>query len=226
MKTVLVGCGILVLSLGVTRGAELVVLFEDGFEEMRTGAIGNEVGAHLEYHYLPKINTEGQWAISTFSSGAPSQRAWRIVRHDGQAVLLQVHENKLAHTRPTIVAGDELWADYSVNARFTPETNKGRSGVIVRYHNDRCYYFVGVQESKAVLKVVQHEKEYRVPDEKLLAGQEFGWKPGQEVKVEIVLQGSRITATLNGKTLTADDRTYKEGRIALTADSQTRFSEV
>jgi len=227
MKALLICPWAIALGLTTIRAADSkVMLFEDGFAEMRSGAIGNEVGAHLEYHYLPKINREGQWSISCFSSGAPSQRAWRIARYNGQPVLLQVHENKLVHTRPTIVAGDELWADYTVSARFTPETGKGRSGVSFRHRNDRCYYFAGVEGGKAVLKMVQHEKDYRVPDEKTLGSQEFGWKPGQEVKVEIALQGTRITAKLNEKTLTADDSTYKAGRIALTADSATRFAEV
>jgi rhamnogalacturonan endolyase len=228
MKTTILCSGLLALCLTTTRAAESsVTLFEDGFATMRSGAIGTEVGAKLEYQYLPKINVEGPWAISCFSSGAPSQRAWRIVGKNDQAALLQIYENKLAHSHPTIVAGDELWADYAMSARFTPETDKGRSGVIVRYYNDRCYYFVGVEKGMAVLKMVQHEKEFRMPNEKLLASQEFGWKPGQEVNAEITVNGTRIVAKINNRvTLTADDNTYRQGRIALTADVPTRFSRV
>ncbi|MSU58344.1 MAG: hypothetical protein EXS35_09210 [Pedosphaera sp.] len=209
------------------HAADSVVLFEDGFGTMRSGAIGNEVGAHLEYHFLPKINAEGAWAISCFSSGAPSQRAWRIARHDGKPVLLQLGENKLVHTRPTIVAGDVLWSDYTLYARFTPETSKGRSGVSFRHQNDRCYYFLGIQDSKAVLKRVNHEKDFRVPDEKVLAEAQFGWKPGDEVSVEVSVAGNRIEAVVNGKTkLTATDDTFKQGRISCTADFPTRFTQV
>ena len=168
-----------------------VVLFEDGFGQMRSGAIGDEVGAYLEYHYLPRVNVEGPWAISTFSSGAAFQRAWRVARHGDQPVLLQTYENKLAHTRPTIVAGDDLWADYTLTARFTPETARGRSGVSFRHHNDRCYYFFGIEDSQAVLKRVKHEVEFHKPDEQVLARGEFGWKPGDEVSVEISLAGRR-----------------------------------
>jgi len=204
-----------------------VVLFEDGFGSMRSGAIGTEVGAHLEYHYLPKINTEGAWTISAFSSGAPSQRAWRIARHNGESVLLQAHENKLAHTRPTIVAGDDVWADYTFTARFTPETDKGRSGVSFRHRNDRCYYFLGVQDSQAVLKMVKHENDFRKPFEKVLASRAFGWKPGEEVRVEITVAGNRISATVNGSVkLAAEDDTFTHGRIALTSDGPARFSQV
>lgn len=225
MKTVLACTVATLCCIEAAKGAD-VVLFEDHFGDMRTGAIGNEVGAHLEYHYLPKINTEGPWAISTFSSGAPSQRAWRIAKHNGQPVLLQTYENKLVHTRPTIVAGDDLWADYTVAAKFTPETNKGRSGIIFRYQNDRCYYFAGVEGGKAVLKTVQHEKGFREPNETVLASKELSWKPGEEVNAVITINGSHIDAKLNNATLKADDKTYAQGRIALTSDSPTRFSKV
>ena len=228
MRKILLGLALLSLWTAVdARAADSVVLFEDGFGSMRSGAIGSEVGAHLEYHYLPKINIEGAWAISSFSSGAPSQRAWRVARHNGEPVLLQVNENKLVHTRPTIVAGDVLWADYTLTARFTPETSKGRSGVSFRHHNDRCYYFLGVQDSKAVLKRVNHEKDFRVPDEKVLAEADFGWKPGDEVSVEVSVKGNRIEATVNGNAkLSATDDTFKQGRISCTADFPTRFSQV
>ncbi len=228
MRRILFCSFITAIGVAIVHAADSpVVLLEDGFGQMRSGAIGSEVGAHLEYHYLPKVNAEGQWAISTFSSGAPSQRAWRVARHDDQPVLLQTYANKSAHTRPTIVAGDELWADYALTARFTPETSKGRSGVSFRHHNDRCYYFLGVQDGKAVLKLVKHEKDFHVPDERTLASQGFGWKPGEEVSVEVSLSGKRIQAKVNGSvTLTAEDDTFPHGRIALTSDEPTRFSQV
>jgi hypothetical protein len=227
MKKWLASCIVLLCLRLISAAENSVVLFKDGFGSMNSGAIGSEVGAHLEYHFLPKINTEGAWSISTFSFGAESQRAWRILKTNDQPVLMQTYENKLAHTRPTIVAGDVLWADYTLTARFTPETGKGRSGVSIRHHNDRCYYFLGVQDAKAVLKLVNHEKDFHVPDEKILAEADFGWKPGEEVQVEVSVTGNRIEATVNGKTkLSATDDTFKQGRISCTADFPTRFSEV
>jgi len=227
MRGTIIYSGLVALGLSsVPVAGKNVTLFEDGFATMRAGAIGSEVGAKLEYQYIPKINAEGQWAISCFSSGAPSQRAWRIVRQDGKSALMQIHENKLAHTHPTIVAGDELWADYTVNARFTPESNVGRSGVSFRHQNDRCYYFAGIEGGKAVLKMVHHETAFRIPNEKTLATKDAGWKPGEDVKVEITLLGSKISAQINRVNLTAEDTTFRNGRIALTSDGPTRFSMV
>ena len=102
-----------------------VLLFEDGFGALRTGSLGSDVGAHAEYHYLPEVGPKGNWVISTYSSSALSQRAWRVARHSGEPVMLQTYENKLAHTHPMLVGGDELWADYTVTTRFAAETAKG-----------------------------------------------------------------------------------------------------
>lgn len=225
---IILSAGLLALFLPCLEAAGPdAILFEDGFGQMRSGEIGSEVGAHLEYHYLPKVNVEGQWEISTFSPSASSQRAWRMARYKDEPVLLQTCENQHTHTRPIIVAGDDLWADYTLTARFTPETDRGRSGVIFRYHNDRCYYFLGIEGSRAVLKRVKHEIVFHKPDEKILAAREFGWQRGEEVKLEVSVTGNRLEAKVNGEaTLAATDDTFSRGRIGLTADGPTRFSAV
>jgi len=74
---------------------------------------------------------------------------------------------------------------------------------------------------------VKHEKDFHVPDEKVLAEREFGWKSGGEVNVEVSLSGRKIAAKINGTvTLSAEDDTFPHGRIALTSDGPTRFSLV
>ena len=204
-----------------------MLLFEDGFGQMRAGSIGSEVGAHAEYHYLPEVGAKGNWHISTFSSGAASQRAWRIVRHNGQAALLQTYENKLAHSHPMVVGGDSLWRDYTVTARFAPASDKGRCGLVFRYRNDRCNYFFGVDGAKAVLKMIRHESDFRKPLEQVLASQDCSWKPGDELLAEVTVAGPRIEATLNGNVrLMASDSTYSEGKIGLVSDVPARFASI
>ena len=205
-----------------------VVLFEDGFGQMPSGSLGDVVGAHAEYHYLRETGPKNGWSITEFSGSSFSQRAWRIARHAGQAVLLQTYENTgPKHTHPMIVAGEEFWRDYTLTAQFAPESSNGRSGVIFRYRNDRCYYFFGVENGKAVLLMVQHDKAFRVPQEKTLTSENFTFSAGQDLRAEVILTGNRIEARLNGTlTLKAEDSTYPQGRIALTADVPTRFARI
>ncbi len=228
MKTKWTVLALSALLCGVIQAADApVVLFEDGFGQLRTGSLGSPVGAHAEYHYLPEVGPKGNWSISTFISSIPAQLAWRIARHEDQPVLLQVHENKAAHSHPMVIGGEELWADYTVAVRFAPQTDKGRSGVVFRYRNDRCHYFFGVEGKQVVLKVVRHETDFHKPFEKVLASQPFTGKPGEDLLAEVTVKGNRIEAKLNGQSaLTAEDATYPQGKIGLVADSPTRFASV
>lgn len=214
------------LSKASAAGAD-VVLFEDGFGQLRTGSLGSAVGAHAEYHYLPEVGPKGNWVVSTFVSSIPSQLAWRVARHEDQPVLLQTYENKAAHTHPMVVGGDELWADYSGSVRFTPQSDKSRSGMVFRYRNDRCHYFFGVEDGQVVLKMVRDEDAFHRPFEQVLARQEFVGKPGDDLLAEVKVEGTQIEAKLSGhQTLMATDATYPRGKIGLVADGPTRFASV
>jgi len=205
-----------------------VVLFEDGFAQMRSGSLGSVVGAHAEYHYLPEVAPKNGWSVTAFSSSAYWQRAWRVGRHNDRSVLLQTfHNTNVRHYHPMVVAGDEQWRDYTLSVRFAPENDRGRCGVAFRYRNSRCYYFFGVEARHAVLKLVRHETDFRVPFEKTLAQTEFSWEAGTELRAEVGVQGRRLQAKLNDTlTLAAEDDTYPQGRIALVSDVPARFISV
>lgn len=205
--------------------ARAAVLFEDGFKDLRTGSLGSIVGAHAEYHYLPETAAKGNWAITSFASSYEWQKAWRVGRHNGQPALLQMfHNTRVKHYHPMVVGGDELWRDYTMTVKFRPEGYEGRSGAVVRYHNDRCNYFVGVDGPVAMIKLVNHDASFRIPNEKILVSKPFSWQPGEELTAVITVQGNHIEATINGHLkLTAEDATFPQGRIALVADVPTKF---
>ena len=204
-----------------------VVLFEDGFADLRPGLLAGVVGAHTEYHYLPEAAPQGAWAVSAFLSNADSQRAWRVLREGGQAVLAQTWQNPHRHTHPIVVAGDPLWSDITITVRFAPGAGEGQSGLAFRYRNDRCYYFFGVAGDRAVLKLVRHGTGFRQPDERVLAEAPFAWQAGEHLAATVTVKGTGIQARLaGGPTLTAQDSTFPAGRLALTADRPTRYSSV
>ena len=84
MKKTLSGYAIMALCFVAAHAAETstgsaqVILFEDGFRELRTGSLGSAVGAHTEYHYLPELAPKGRWSIAAFVSSPMSQLAWRV----------------------------------------------------------------------------------------------------------------------------------------------------
>jgi hypothetical protein len=211
-----------------------VELFKDDFSGFRAGLIFDVVGAHTEYHYLWQLAPRGNWAVSSFKSDA-SQRAWRVIEEDGTRVMYQSYEDtKTRYTHPMLVAGDALWQDYTLTANFAPASDKGQSGIIFRYRNDRCYYFFGVNGSKAILKMVRHATAYHKPYELTLAQKEFSWTPGAYLTAVVEVEGSHIRALLSQRSpkdndtvsLEADDKTYSQGKIALMSDVPTRYKDI
>ena len=214
-------------SIAATAGAAdrspPATLLEEDFAGYRPGIVSSVVGAHTEYQYLPEAAPKGKWAVSTFRSKVESQRAWRVVADESGPAMAQTYRNKETFWHPMIVTGDPLWRDYRATVRFIPEGSEGRAGVVVRYRNDRCYYFVGVDGPKAVLKLVRHEVAYHKPLEKVLAEADLDWRPGEELEAVVSVTGDEIKATLGGVALEARDATFAEGRVALTSDAPTVF---
>jgi len=212
---------------------ENVVLLDDDFGRLSPGMFsGGEVGAHAEYHYLPALAPKGNWVVSCFVSGAASQRCWRVLREEGVSLMCQFFpvSGKKPESHPMIATANldtTLWRDYTATVRFAPQSDKGQSGFVFRYRNDRCYYFFGVIGPRAVLKLVRDATAYYKPYEKVLAEQAFTWRPGEFLTAVVQLSGSHIRARLEGgPNLEADDATFPEGRLALTCDVPTYYAHV
>ena len=218
----------LVYLSGPLRSNEPIeVLFSDGFEKIPPGSLMPVVGPHPEYHFLREAVAIGDWGVTTFDSASDSQTAWRAVRDEtGKASLQQTYTSKAKHWHPMVVAGDRMWKDYRVEARFTAEGPTGRVGLAFRQQNDRCYYFLGVDNDRIVLMRVQHEVAFQVPGESVLNSLPFERKPNQEFALELKVLGNTIDATVNGLTLSANDTIFQNGRIALLANVRAQFDRV
>jgi len=202
------------------------VLLDDDFSTLRTGLLMNAVGAHTEYHYLSEAAPKGNWAVSAFKSYG-SQRAWRLIEENSQRVMLQSYENnKDKYTHPMLIEGDPLWHNYRITADFSPASDKGQSGIIFRYRNDRCYYFFGVDGPRAVLKMVRHESGFHKPYEKVLAETACSWTPGRYLTAQIDVNDNHILARLGNGVLKANDSTYTFGKIGLMSDVLTRYKNI
>ncbi len=224
----------IVFDLTVLCGAtpdEPVVLLDDDFSGLRPGMFSaGVIGAHAEYHYVRETAPQGNWVVSCFTSGTPEQRAWWVIEQDGDAMLRQTIYNRRKHSHPmvcTVAKGSEFWRDYTVSVSFCPQSDRQQSGVAFRYRNDRCYYFFGVDGPKAILKVVKHGVAFRKPFEKILAERDFAWKTGEFLTATIRIKSNEIQAEFGSNiVLKAEDSTFTEGKIALTADFPTKFSSV
>ncbi len=203
------------------------IVFKDDFSNMRYGPLSSADGAHTEYHYLHHSGPQGYWAVSNFRSGS-RQNSWYIRKNGDNKVIYQkyFHKSPLSY-KPMVVAGDELWKNYRVKVLFAPEDKAMQCGIAFRYRNDRCYYFFGVDGGKAILKKVQHEKEFLIPDEKILGEVDFDYKPGEFIEAWAeVFQEKIKVGFVDGPVLEVSDPTYPSGKIGLVTCVPARFAKV
>lgn len=213
----------LFLIAATTPAQEPVTLLHDDFTDYPAGAFSSEVGAHLEYHYLSEAAAKGNWAVSTFRSSIPNQRAWRIVEVDGRRAMHQAYKNSFGHCHPMLVAGDIAWGDYTVTVEMAPQSTEKIAGVAFRYQNDRCYYFAGVKDGNAILMRANHEYAFRKLDEHILAEAPLAREAGDAVTITATAAGNQLKATINGIELAAEDDRYKTGKVAILSDNPALF---
>ena len=217
----------LFLLLGCSKPS--IILLEDNFSSLPVGLFSSPLGADGEYHYFPELSPKGNWAVSCFTWEPGSKKAWEVKDENGSHVMAQTFDNReMVHTHPMIISGDTLWKDYTLTATFAPESRDKRSGAVFRYRNDRCYYFFGFEQGRALLKMVRHETGFHKPYEKVLAEKEFAWEPGKYYTAVIEVHGERIRASFEGggPVLEVRDSTYSHGKVGLTSDVPTRYSYV
>jgi len=202
-------------------------LLHTDFDEFPTGMFSAPVGPHTEYHFLPEAAPKLGWAVACFGTGQEAGTAWHVVEQDGVKAMRQTITNDKPHTHPMLVAGDALWGDYTLKARFRPESRTGRCGVVVRYHNNRCYTFCGREGDALVLLRVHHEKAFHVPDETTLASLPCAWKEGQAYSLQVTVSGAQIRAEIAGLgTVEGEDATYAQGKVGLLSDGPASFYSV
>ncbi len=207
------------------------ILLEDDFGGLKPGMFSpGVIGAHGEYHYLPEVAPKGNWVVSCYKS-FESQLAWRVIEENGERIMYQTYapeKSEKEYTHNIVIAGDDLWKDYTLEVSFAPDENTGdQSGVLFRYRSDRCYYFFGVKGSTAIIKSVKDAKAYHKPDEKILAEQPFVWEPGKYLTAVVTLEGNHIRARIgNAVTLEASDDLFKTGKIGLMSDVPTKYIHV
>jgi hypothetical protein len=223
---------LLAACLAATAHAQTTaVLLDDDFSGLAPRMFSSGVvGAQAEYHFLPAVAKNGAWQVSCFRSDQ-SQRCWRVIADgDGGQAMYQSMTSSTKdakYTHPMIVAGDPLWGDYTLEVEFTPESKKMPSGVVFRYQNDRCYYFLGVEGDRAVLRMVNHASSYRTANITELGRKAFEWQPGRRLTATVALEGDRIVAGLNGRELfDVRDATWTQGRVALMSDVPTAYHRV
>ncbi len=202
-----------------------VVLLDEDFSSLPRGPLSTDAGAHTEYQYIAEARPQTRWTVATFRYNLPP--SWEIRKPDDRQVMVQSATNTDEHWHPMVQTGSSFWSDYEVEIEFSPSDTKKRNGMVFRYQNNRCYYFLGIEADSVKLIKVEHEKAFRVPDETLLAAVNLTVCHDAPIVLKAALNGASITCILpDGTQLNSTDSSFASGKVGLLSDSPTQFHRI
>ena len=213
-------------SYNVARAADKILLL-DNFSKLDTGLILLPgTGPHAEYHFLKTLLPKGNWTVSCFQS-READHAWAVRLVNGEKVMEQTYNSTIDFSHPMIDAGTPFWGDYKVEVEMSPLSLEGRTGLLFRIHNDRCYYFYGMFNKKLVILKVDHGTGYRKENRIVLAEKDFNWETGKKYKLDVDVVGNSFSASINGKQIfNVKDELFTRGKVGLSSDKPARFFSV
>jgi hypothetical protein len=216
---------ILSLSILCCKFNQKTYLLYDDYKNLRSGPLASDFGARTEYHYFSEASPKGNWAVSSYRYNVPI--AWFIRKINNKKYIFHNAINTDNFWHPIIICGNEYWNNYSINNSLIPLVKHKQIGIVFYYQNDRQYYFFGIINDSAILKLVNHEKSFHVQNEKILAKKLFHYKINDTINLSISIKNSIIKAKIfGGPEFIIEDSTYKRGKAGFLSDGITAFGPI
>ncbi|NLY75150.1 MAG: hypothetical protein GX075_07575 [Firmicutes bacterium] len=201
-----------------------IVLFQDDFQSFKIGDFPYEpfLGAMGEYHYRPKYWYGGQWYDPTPIMGTGGVKTWHIIEQDGlKCIEYSFAVKPDLDSLAILAAGDSDWTDYTVTCRLRLLLTSGAAGLIFRYNNSLCYYWLGF--NNGALELAKRDQQKRT----VLARKNIHYTPDEFYELTVKCSGAKIECYLNGeKGFEVEDATYLSGKIAVSALAPAQFTGV
>jgi rhamnogalacturonan endolyase len=180
-----------------------------------------------ENHWVDaRTHKFGQW-----SNGVADQDAWFVSMESSTNTSYM--QQQLWHppheVSAVLIAGEDEWTDYDMEAMVRPLVFDGIAGIAFRYQTNLQYYVLGLTGGDTVQLNVQHleTKQFRVPNWETVTSAKFPYDTKRYYKLRVENRGAKITAYIDGnKMLETDGAIYAGGKIGLSANVPARFQNV
>ncbi len=209
-------------------------VFNDGFQELRTGETPVQYEDDPAIYFKPDRGELGAWRVATQFRHPGFNEAWEIRREGDANYLAQTFTNLNEQneplsltTHPMVVAGDSLWRDCTIEVSFTPLAKFDKCGVVFRYRNPSDFLFFGIEGNIVTLKRIMQSVTPLRPIEMTLDARPLVWTPGERFTATITLRRNKVFTFLNDTiSMHAENLPNQSGRIGLLADLPARFHSV
>jgi len=183
--------------------------------------------AMQENHWIDaRAHKFGQW-----NNGVADQDAWFVsTEFSTNTSYMEQHWSHPPHdVTAVLIAGEDEWADYDVEAMMKPLAFDGFAGIAFRYQTNLEYYSFGLTGGDTVQINVQRleTQKFRIPNWETVASAKFQYDVKHYYKLKVENRGGKITAYIDGnKVLETDGAIYPGGKMGLCAEIPARYQDV
>lgn len=204
-----------------------IELFKEDFKTFKIGEFPYDKGhtAMGEYHFIKNEGYAGRWTDPVCNyvyngSGA----SWIITEDDGKYYMEQMRliDNRPHKTHPMLMAGDNVWFDYTVKSNVRLLNTGGSAGIGFCCQNSlNLYAFV---MDNGYLKLEYRHKQ----KDTVLCEREYEYNCDEYYEMKAEVSWDNVKCYVNGEKVFEHNGVglEKGGKIAITATVPAQFTDV
>jgi len=233
INTRFIHIALLILISSCSGNVIQTTVFTDGFQELEPGDRPYFDSSDPAFCYDTRRGKLGSWSVASSLRQDDFDRAWVVRNEGGENYLAQTFTNLNDKnsplslvTHPMIVAGEDLWSDYSIDVRFTPQAKFDKCGVVFGYKHAADFYFFGIEGNTVTLKHIEQSVTPLRPIETTLDIRPLVWSPGERFNATIAVRRKKVNIFLNDSINMHVENISSEGKIGLISDLPAKFHSV
>lgn len=206
---------------------DFITLFHDDFKEFPIGEFpyDKDHSAIGEYHYIKNSGFHGKWTDQVcnyrYNGTGPS---WIITESEGKHYMeqMRIEKNNPHRMFPTLQTGSTSWKDYHYQVVLRRLSTKGVAGIAFCMQSSLNTLVFQMEDDKVSL-VYRYKEEVET-----LATADFPHNCDNYYSLKVVLEGGKVSCYVDKELLISYEceQVRKGGKIGITADSPTQFTEV
>ena len=204
------------------------VLFSEDFRGFAIGdfPFDKDHSAMGEYQFVVENGDHGPWVDQvcnyTWNGTGPT---WIITEQAGRHAIesMRIEKNRPHRIFPTLQTGSRHWRNYAVSATLRRLSLRGMAGLCFCMNHSIDTLVFSLENRDCARLAYRHKEDVQV-----LAEVPYASDSDTDYRLCVDVDGAQVRCMINGETVieAAVELASRGGKIALTADCPTRFSDV
>lgn len=204
------------------------MLFSEDFRGFPIGEFpfDRDHSATGEYHYVTEAGDHGAWTDQvcnyTWNGTGPT---WLVTEKDGAHAIesMRIEKNRPHRIFPTLQTGRLAWRNYAASVTLRRLSLRGMAGLAFCMNHSIDTLVFSLEDRTEARLSYRHKEDVQV-----LASAPFLSDSDTDYRLTVDVEGARVRCLINGQLVLEADvpLAARGGKIALTADCPTRFTDV